>query len=397
MINPDQVWERVEAVLPDVLRLRHDLHQHPELALEERRTASIIRKVLDERGIRVLDPLLGTDVVGMLAGARPGRNVTLRADMDALPLLEKGAPAYRSVHEGLMHACGHDGHSAALAGAAMVLSELSAGLSGSVRFVFQPGEEVVAAGRDLVEAGVLTDPVPDLVYALHAWPGLPAGAIASKPGVFMAAAGFFTITVTGKGSHGSKPEQGVDPILTAARVIEGLQMIASRRVKALDSVVVSICRIAGGSNGNIIPDSVEMEGTIRYLKREMGEQIRSDLEQIVKGICESAGATYELCHSPSYVPTVNHPDAIGIARQVVGEMMGPDCWIEAEEPSMGGEDFAFYIQDYPGAMLWLGMGETSAPLHNACFDFNDAALRNAVAFLVSVAIAGLSEGGGDTQ
>jgi len=391
MATRDRVLELVDAVLPAVVKVRRDLHQHPELALEERRTASIVRQCLEQRGVRVLPPLLETDVVGLLDGSEPGRNVTLRADMDALPLQEKGTPAYRSVHDGLMHACGHDGHTAALAGAAMVLSELSAQLAGSVRFVFQPGEEVVAAGRDLVMQGMLDDPAPDLVYALHAWPGLPVGTLATKSGVFMAAAEFFTVTVKGKGSHGSKPEQGIDPILTAARVIEALQMIVSRRVEALDSVVVSICRINAGSNGNIIPDTVEMEGTVRYLRRETGDLIRRELEQIVKGVCESAGAGYELDYSPSYVPTVNHPDAVAIAKRATEQVLGADHWIDAEEPSMGGEDFAFYIQDYPGAMLWLGMGETSAPLHNACFDFDDEALRSAVAFLVSVTLEGLAQ------
>jgi len=384
------VEKLVDKILPDIVSIRHTIHQNPELALEEHDTAALIRKALESTGISHLEPFLETDVVAILEGKGAGGNVTLRADIDALPLQEKTGLPYQSKRDGFMHACGHDGHTAMLIGSAMILSQLKDHFEGSVRFVFQPGEEVVAAGKDLVAKGALGNPEPDAVFALHAWPGTPEGSIASKPGVLLVAADFFKITVQGKGAHGSRPEVSIDPILIAARIVEALQTIPARMVSALDSAVVSVCRICGGTNSNIIPDLVEMEGTTRYLDPKTGEKIPKYMEQIIKGVCDSMGASYGFSYTGTYIPTVNNHDIVALGKKVAEDILGASNWIELKTPSMGAEDFAYYIRDYPGAMFRLGMGKEGATLHNPHFDFNDNALKNGILFLVCAALEALS-------
>lgn len=386
------VPELVEQVLPEVTRIRHRLHQIPELALHEQETSAVIRQALAEMGLQAGKPLLGTDVIALLKGPQPGPNVTLRADIDALPLHEATGLPYQSSHDGTMHACGHDGHTAMLLGAALVLCRLQAELRGSVRFVFQPGEEVVAAGKDLVAAGALLDPSPAAVMALHAWPALPAGVICSRPGPIMAAAEFFKITIRGQGGHGSRPEESVDPILTAARVVEALQSVVSRHISPLEAAVVSVCRFSAGSNSNVIPATAELEGTTRSLNLEVGKRLPVVMERLIRGVCEAMGATYDFHYTGSYIPTVNDAGIVALGRQVAETVLGHDGWLDLKHPSMAGEDFAYYVRDYPGAMFFLGMGEASAPLHSPQFDFNDTALRNGITFTVCAALEALSRG-----
>ena len=311
----------VDRIIPDMVKVRHTIHQNPEIALKEFDTSALIRKLLREAGIEVLKPFLETDVVAMVKGKRTGKNVTLRADIDALPLLEKTGLPYASKRKGTMHACGHDGHTAMVLGAALLLNRLRDEINGSVRFVFQPGEEIVAAGKQLVAKGALRDPRPDAVFALHAWGGMPLGALASKPGALLAASDFFTIEVKGKGAHGSRPEDSIDPILTAARIVESLQSVVSREVSSLEPVVLSVCRIAGGTNGNIIPDSVEIEGTTRYLRPELKQKIYSAIKRIVKGVCDSMGASFSLKYDSPYIPTINDERMVTLGKE--GRFEGP--------------------------------------------------------------------------
>jgi amidohydrolase len=286
----------------------------------------------------------------------------------------------------MMHGCGHDGHMAAVMGAALVLDRLRDSFAGSVRFVFQPGEEVAALGRDLVEAGALNDPEPDAVFALHGFHNLPVGQIASRYGAMMAAAGFFKIVIRGKGGHGSMPENAIDPILIGARVVESLQSIVSRSVSPADAVVVSVCRFSGGQNPNVIPDEVELEGTLRYLNPAFGEGLPKRIESIVQGICETHGASATFEYTEPYIPTINHDAMVDLGRTVAEEALGDEQWAWVEHSSMGGEDFSFYLQRHPGAFFRLGMGEGSAPLHNPTFDFNDDALPNAILFLTALTL-----------
>lgn len=376
----------IDRILPEITRIRHVIHQNPEIAVQEYKTAELIRKTLKNTDIRLLEPFLETDVVGILEGKEKGKNVTLRADIDALPMQEKTGLPYASQADGLMHACGHDGHTAMLIGAALVLNIFRNEFNGSVRFVFQPGEEIVAAGKDLVAKGALRDPQPEAVAALHAWPGIGEGVIASRPGVLMAAADFFKVLIKGRGAHGARPEMSIDPVLTAARVVEGLQAVVSRNISVLDPAVLSVCRICGGTNSNVIPDSVELEGTTRYFRPELGKEIAADMERIIKGVCDSMGASYEFSYETPYIPTINHAAIVDIGKKIAEEVLGPGFWHELENPSMGGEDFSYYIREYPGAMFRIGMGRESAALHNTRFDFNDQALKNGVLFLAAFAL-----------
>ena len=376
----------VGRIIPEMVKIRHTIHQNPEIALKEFDTAALIRKLLREAGIEVLKPFLETDVVAMVKGKQTGKNVTLRADIDALPLLEKTGLPYASKRKGTMHACGHDGHTAMVLGTAFLLNGLRDQINGSVRLVFQPGEEIVAAGKQLVTKGALRDPRPDAVFALHAWGGMPLGALASKPGALLAASDFFTIVIKGKGAHGSRPEDSIDPILTAARIVESLQSVVSREVSSLEPVVLSVCRIAGGTNGNIIPDSVEIEGTTRYLRPELKQKIYNAIKRIVKGVCDSMGASFSLKYDSPYIPTINDERMVSLGKKVALRVLGTRNWFDLTSPSMGAEDFSYYIRKFPGAMFRLGMGEKSASLHNSHFDFNDKAMASGILFLVSLAL-----------
>jgi amidohydrolase len=382
----ENLKKQIAAILPSIVKIRHTIHQNPEIALKEFDTSALIRKLLRKAGIEVLKPFLETDVVAMVRGKRPGRNVTLRADIDALPLIEKTELSYASKRRGTMHACGHDGHTAMLLGAALLLNRMRDELNGSIRFVFQPGEEIVAAGKQLVARGAIQNPRPDAVFALHAWAGMPLGAVASKPGALLAASDFFTIEVKGKGAHGSRPEDSIDPILTASRVVEALHSVVSREVSSMEAAVLSVCRITGGTNGNVIPDSVELEGTTRYLKPELKKKMIAAIKRIVKGVCDSTGASFSLKYDSPYIPTINDERMVALGKKVALKVLGPGNWFDLTSPSMGAEDFSYYIRKFPGAMFRLGMGEKSASLHNSHFDFNDKAIGSGILFLVSLAL-----------
>jgi len=384
------IRERVRAIVPAIVEIRHRLHRNPELADQEHATAALVRKALRATAARLLPPFLGTDVVGLLQGATRGRNVTLRADMDALPLAEKTGLPYRSRKPGLMHACGHDGHTAMLIGAAWVLSGLRRRFAGSVRFVFQPGEELAASGKALVAKGALRDPAPDAVLALHGWNQLPVGVLGAKAGPAMAAADAFQIVVKGKGGHAAYPHLVTDPIVTAAQIVAQLQTVVARRLPPLAPAVLSVCRFQAGANGNVIPDTAELEGTIRYLDAKIGERIGRQVEQIVEGVCAAAGAHYELRFTRVYIPTVNDRRVVALGRRVAKGALGKAFWRDVAEPSMGAEDFAYYLQGNPGAIFRLGLGDSTAPLHSPQFDFNDAALENGMTFLVEAALASLA-------
>ena len=381
-----KIFEITGKILPEIVCARRNIHSCPELAGKEVKTSKLVRKVLSFTDIELLKPFIGTDVVGILRGGKPGRNVTLRADMDALPMDEINELPYRSKNPGIMHACGHDGHTAMLLGAALTLNELKDELPGSVRFVFQPGEEIAAMGKALVEAGALLNPEPDAVFALHAASDLPVGAIASRPGAIMAAAGFFKIIITGSGGHGSRPELTVDPIVTASQIVVALQTICSRNIDPQAAAVISVCRFEGGKNANIIPESVILEGTTRFLTPEVGEQLRQRIEQTVSGICQAFGAKYEFAYNLPYIPTINDKKIYEFAKKLSQEYFGKKNWFELPVSSMGGEDFAYYLDRYPGVFCRIGIGEDAPSIHNINFDFDDDALRNGIAFMAGAAV-----------
>jgi amidohydrolase len=375
--------------------LRRRFHGMPELGLEEVQTAELVRERLAAAGIEVLPPYLKTDVVGLLRGHAKAqgepRCVLLRADLDALPVEEKKERDWKSRSSGLSHACGHDGHMAMLLGAAAVLAGLSDRFAGAVRFVFQPGEEELGGGLQLVQRGLLdASPRPAAAFALHGWPGIPEGTLAANPGPAMAATDWFAVTIKGKGGHGAKPHTTIDPIVTAAQVITCLQTIVSRNINPAEPAVISVCTIQGGRATNVIPEQVRLEGTVRYFDRDLKHLIRTRMDEVVRGTCEAAGAEAACEYRDGYIPLVNDPGLVRFARQTVQDYLGDQAWFEALERTMGAEDFAFYLEKVPGAMLMLGLGEGWPNLHSPDFDFNDRVLEAGILTLVSLALERLA-------
>lgn len=376
-------------ILPGIIEFRHTLHRIPEMAGAEFETSRAIRERLAGLDLEVLPPFLGTDVVAILHGRGPGRNVTLRADIDALRLNEETGVPHASCHEGRMHACGHDGHAAMVMGAAELLASRRDSFNGSVRFVWQPGEENRAMGRDLVEAGALENPRADLVTALHGMPGLPVGVLALRDGAMMASCAHFKVTIRGRGGHSSRPHQAVDPVVAAAAVVVELQSVVSRRIDPQQAAVLSVCRIAGGELANVIPDEVVLEGTARALDMNVAAALESGLREVVDAVSRAHRTSCEIDYRLSYPVTFNAPEPTALARRVIRETVGEGRFIELAESSMGAEDFSWYLRRYPGVYVKLGTGEDCPALHNSKFDFPDAALAAGIEYLVNFTSAGL--------
>ena len=386
MTDSTALRRRVSAILPDAIELRHALHRIPETHYQERETCAAIRRHLSGMPLELLPPILETDTVGLLRGEKPGPCILLRADIDALPVQDLSGAAWHSLHPGMSHACGHDGHMAILYGALRVLQQMTGEIAGSVRFVFQPAEEQACGGKVLIEKGLLEiEPRPVIAYALHGWVGQPQGTLSSAPGPAMAAADTFTIKVRGRGGHAAFPHKAADPVLAAAQVVTALQAVVSRALDPLEPAVLSVCRIGGGSAQNVIPDEVVLEGTTRYFDRALLPIIQKRMERIVGGTCAASGCTHELTYREGYIPLVNDASAVQRARRVVTHLLGESAWSLDHPRTMGAEDFAFYLQRLPGAFLRLGLGESWPSWHTAEFDFNDKSIEHGI-----IALAGLA-------
>ena len=391
MLKLKEIDFAIDEILDEIIKIRQDLHAHPELSLKEYKTSEFIRARLSKLDVEVLPPFISTDVVALLGSKKKEKNVTLRADMDALPIVEENTVPYCSSSKGVMHACGHDGHTAMLLGAAMILEKFKDHLDGSVRFVFQPGEEVVAAGKELIEKGILTDPKPIAVLALHGWPGYPTGAICSKPGELMAAADFFMIKLTGKGGHGSRSDQQSNPIVVASEVVNRLTSIPEKEFGADDLVVINISKFVGGTTSNVIPNEVIIEGSTRYFDKSISERIPGLFKKVLKTECKQTEIEYELKYNRPYIPTVNDPEIIVACKRITKQFVDKSAWIDICDPVMSSEDFSYYIRGNPGGMFFLGMGEDSPGLHTSSYDFNDKGLKNGIKFLVISTFSFLSK------
>jgi amidohydrolase len=368
------IINRIADFQQDLVAWRRDIHAHPETAFEEHRTAEIVARRLGEFGIEVHKGLAGTGVVGTLKGTKPGsRAIALRADMDALHIHERNGFAHASQNEGRMHACGHDGHTTMLLGAARYLAE-TRNFAGTVHFVFQPAEENEAGGRRMVEEGLFEKFPAESVFGMHNWPGLPAGQFAVKTGPMMAAFDIFEITVKGKGAHGAMPHTGVDPVVVAAQIVGGLQTIASRNAHPLESAVVTVTQIHGGDAWNVIPDEVVLRGTTRSFRPEIQNMIEANMRRIAESTAAAYGASIEFMYDRRYPPTVNSAAETELAADVLGELVGAANVRRDLLPSMGSEDFSFMLQAKPGSYVWIGNGERGASLHNSSYDFNDEVL-----------------------
>jgi len=381
----------ITSVLPTVKALRQDLHAHPELMFEEHRTASRVVEHLRQCGnLEIRENFADTPaVVAILNAQKSPPAVLLRADMDALPIQEQTDLPYASKEPGRMHACGHDGHTACLVGAAMVLSRMADEIPGPVVFVFQPAEEGGAGGKAVVEAGVLNDPPVEVAFALHAWPKLKVGQVGLCKGCCLAAADTFRITVKAAGAHAASPHATADPIAIAARIIDNLQHIRSRMIDPIEPMVLTVAQIHGGSATNVIPDRVEMAGTIRTLSESVREKVHTLLAQVCNRTAEAFDAEVEVNIHAGYPVMHNDEKVVGFAEQVIRRRLGSGAVVHLG-PSMGAEDFAYYLQKVPGAMLRLGIEPSkgpSYPLHHPKFDFNDEALPVGVRLLADLTLA----------
>jgi len=370
------VVNRIADFLPDLAAWRHEIHAHPETAFEERRTADFVAARLREFGLEVHRGLAGTGVVGTLAGKRPGsRAIALRADMDALHIHEKNAVAYASTTPGKMHACGHDGHTAMLLGAARYLAE-TRNFTGVVHFIFQPAEENEGGGREMVQDGLFERFPVEAVYGMHNWPGMTAGKFATRPGPMMASFDIFELIVRGQGGHAALPHLGTDAVVAATQITTALQTLVSRTVNPLDSAVVSVTQIHGGDTWNVIPEEVVLRGTTRSFKPAVQAAIEAGIRRIAEGIAAAMGASVELRYERRYPPTVNSAAETATALAAAAEIVGDGNVDGALAPTMGSEDFSFMLQSVPGCFIFIGngTGDKAIGLHNPRYDFNDEIL-----------------------
>ncbi|MDQ2890512.1 MAG: amidohydrolase [Gemmatimonadota bacterium] len=379
--------DTVESVRDDVIGWRRHLHQHPERSFHEQRTAQFIADTLEGFGGLKISRPTPTSVLARLTGGRPGPVLAIRADIDALPIDERNTHDFISRTPGVMHACGHDGHTAMLLGAAKVLASQREALTGEVRFVFQHAEELFPGGaEELVRAGVMDD--VDIVIGAHLWTPLSVGKVAVKSGALMAAPDIIRITITGSGGHAALPHQTVDPIAVAAQVVTNLQHVVARNVDPLQPAVVSLTRIAGGTTHNVIPGSVEMEGTVRTFDESLRAEMPKTIERIIAGVTSAHGASYTFAYERGYRPVVNDVRASDLLRRAVVRALGEGYLTEAM-PTMGGEDFSAYQQRAPGAFFFIGARCEERgivqPHHHECFDIDERALDYGTRIFVAAA------------
>lgn len=377
-------------LIEPLIALRRDIHAHPELGFVEHRTASRIAETLRAAGIEVHEGIGGTGVVGVIRAGKGKRTLGLRADMDALPIDEQTNLAWQSRTPGCFHGCGHDGHVAMLLGAAQVLAR-DPQFSGTLHLIFQPAEEGLGGARRMIEEGLFDRFPCDRVYALHNWPGLPAGTIATRPGPIMGAADKYRITITGKGGHAALPQDTPDAILAAASLVQQLNTIVSRDVSPSAFAVLSVTEIAGGQAHNVLPADVMVGGTVRTFDPVVQDRVEERMRQMLKGIEASFEVRADLDYDRYYPATINDPEAAADALEVAGAVGKP---LLAPEPAATSEDFSFMLQQRPGAYIWLGQGrgDDPAPLHNPHYDFNDDVLELGLRLHVALARHWLRDG-----
>ena len=373
---------------PEIRQWRRHLHQFPETAFEETQTAAFIAEKLSSFGLAVHQGLGKTGVVATLSVGNSEKKIALRADMDALFIQEQNTFSYASRHDGKMHACGHDGHSAMLLGAASYLSK-NRHFNGTVYFIFQPAEEGRAGAKQMIDDGLFDKFPADCVFGMHNFPDIPVGHFAVKSGAMMASSDSFEITITGKATHAAIPHLGCDPILVAAQLINALQTIVSRNIDPADCAVLSITQIHAGNTWNAIPESVVLRGTFRSFNKNVKTLIVHRMTQLVNSICAAFDVSVNILFNPEnegYPVTFNTEAETAIALRAAQAMVGESCVNEKPTPSMGAEDFSFMLQEKPGCYIWIGNGssENSCLLHNPHYDFNDAILPVGAAYWVKL-------------
>jgi amidohydrolase len=368
----------------EISAIRRDIHAHPELAYEENRTSDIVAAKLQEWGLEVTRGLGKTGLVGTLRKGNSVKSIGLRADMDALPMDETNDFAHRSQNQGRMHACGHDGHTAMLLGAAKLLAERK-DFEGAVHFIFQPAEEGGGGGKAMIDDGLFEKFPCDAVFAIHNKPGLPLGTIATRPGPLLAAADRWDLRITGKGGHAAHPHLSNDPLVVAANLVLSLQTIVARNLDPFSSAVVTVGFVKGGSAYNVIPTEAHVGGTTRTTRPAERELIQRRIKEICDGAARMFGVGIEVEHRPGYPPTINNAERAAFAIDVAAGICGASGVRDNIQASMGAEDFSYMLERVPGAMVWLGNGGedgNGTGLHNSRYDFNDMAIPFGVSFFV---------------
>ena len=388
-VDVSQRFEGLQAEVEEnfgekIVALRRDIHREPELGFDTDRTAEKVLAALDGLPLDIETGVARNGIVATLRGAGEGPTVALRADMDALPIQEETDLPFASETEGRMHACGHDGHTSMLVGAAHVLSEMRDRLGGTVKFVFQPAEEGGGGGRVMVDEGVADD--ISSIFALHLWPGLPFGKVATKAGSIMAAADAFEMEITGSGGHGAMPHLAADAVVIAAQVVTTLQTVVSREVDPVKPAVLTVGEIAAGTAFNIIPEKAHLGGTVRTLDPDLRESMPGRIEALARGVAKGMRGDANLDYTFSYPVTVNDEGAADRVLGVAENLFGAESVLELPNPSMGGEDFAFFLEKVPGAFIWLGVGEDISGLHTPQFAFDEEVLPRGSALLTALAL-----------
>lgn len=374
----DKIINTTNEIEARLIKFRRDIHQHPELSGQEEKTAAFVATILEDNDIEVQKNVGGHGVVGRLKATGDGPTVALRADMDALPIQDTKKTEYASSVPGVMHACGHDAHTAILLGTAIVLGKLRQSLKGEVLFFFQPAEESIRGAERMIAEGALDRPEPSAIAALHCLPELEAGKIGHRPGIITSAADRVAITIKGKSGHASKPQQTVDAVLVSSMVINALHHIVSRRTDPLQPSVISIGTIRGGTAENIIADRVEMTGTVRTLDPELRQGMPGMIENVLKGITASMNADYDLDYTFECPSVLNNKKVDEEIRRCATDIVGSDNVIKLTEPMMGSEDFALFTEKIPGVLFRLGTGRPGGhemtPLHSNTFDIDESAI-----------------------
>ena len=378
--------KELEDLQEDMQTWRRDIHAHPEIAFEEHRTAQIVAEKLESFGIEVEIGIAGTGVVGTLKKGTGNRSIGLRADLDALLINEANEFEHRSKNPGKMHACGHDGHTVMLLGAAKYLAE-QGNFDGTVNFIFQPAEENEGGGKAMIDDGLFEKYPVESVYGMHNIPGMPVASFAIKPGPIMAAFDVFNVKIVGKGGHAAMPQTTIDPIIIGTKIIDAYQSIISRYIDPQEPAVLSVTQFHAGDAYNVIPNDIEIKGCTRCFSPKVQKQLEEQMHQITKSMCEAYGASYEFEYEHRYPATINSEEETEIAGKVAQKVVGEDRVNLSPAAGMGSEDFAYMLQEKPGSYIWIGNGdgEGSCMVHNPGYDFNDEILPIGATYWVKMA------------
>lgn len=385
-VNLSQLRLEIRNLQPQLVEWRRRLHQRPELGFKEQLTAEFISEKLKKWGIEHQTEIAQTGIVAIIDSGQPGPVLAIRADMDALPIQEQNQVPYKSQHDGIMHACGHDGHTAIALGTAYYLAHHRQNFKGTVKLIFQPAEEGPGGAKPMVEAGVLKNPDVDAIIGLHLWNNLNLGTVGVRSGALMAAVELFECTIKGKGGHGAMPHQTVDSIVVAAQIVNALQTIVGRNVDPLDAAVVTVGSFHAGHANNVIADSAKMTGTVRYFNPKYAGFFGKRIEDIIAGICQGQGASYDLNYYSFYPPVINDSQMADLVRSVAETVIETPLGIVPDCQTMGGEDMAFFLQEVPGCYFFLGSANAEKnlayPHHHPRFDFDETALGMGVEIFV---------------